>query len=215
MQYFINGTSYSFSTTLSAANDITSITNAAPPVMTASVMPADKSVILLKSGWGELNEQATFSGQNGELAGLDTTDPVYFPVGESAGSYQVAGGFTSLVQVREVKDSGGDTNDFKWGYIDDSSNRQRSKPTDKNPLSLTFTMDYDADLPWFNALVKLDRSRQIVVMRETLPNKDVLLYSGFMAFNNNPSRTRNENMTVSAVMTINSQILRFPASFFA
>lgn len=215
MQYFINGTSYSFSTTLSAANDITSITNAAPPVMTASVMPADKSVILLKSGWGELNEQATFSGQNGELAGLDTTDTVYFPTGESAGSYQVAGGFTSLVQVREVKDSGGDTNDFKWGYIDDRSSRQRSKPTDKNPLSLTFTMDYDADLPWFNALVKLDRSRQIVVMRETLPNKDVLLYSGFMAFNNNPSRTRNENMTVSAVMTINSQILRFPASFFA
>ena len=215
MQYFINGTSYSFSTTLSAASDITSITNAAPPVMTAPVMPADKSVILLKSGWGELNEQATFSGQNGELAGLDTTDTVYFPPGESAGSYQVAGGFTSLVQVREVKDSGGDTNDFKWGYIDDRSSRQRSKPTDKNPLSLTFTMDYDAELPWFNALVKLDRSRQIVIMRETLPNKDVLLYSGFMAFNNNPSRTRNENMTVSAVMTINSQILRFPASFFA
>lgn len=215
MQYFINGTSYSFSTTLSAANDITSITNAAPPVMTATVMPADKSIILLKSGWGELNEQATFSGHNGELAGLDTTDPVYFPAGESAGSYQVAGGFTSLVQVREVKDSGGDTNDFKWGYIDDRSSRQRSKPTDKNPLSLTFTMDYDADLPWFDELVKLDRSRQIVIMRETLPNKDVLLYSGFMAFNNNPSRTRNENMTVSAVMTINSQILRFPASFFA
>ena len=215
MQYFINGTSYSFSTTLSAANDITSITNAAPPVMTAPVMPADKSIVLLKSGWGELNEQATFSGQNGELAGLDTTDRVYFPPGESAGSYQVAGGFTSLVQVREVKDSGGDTNDFKWGYIDDRSSRQRSKPTDKNPLSLTFTMDYDADLPWFDELVKLDRSRQIVIMRETLPNKDVLLYSGFMAFNNNPSRTRNENMTVSAVMTINSQILRFPASFFA
>lgn len=215
MQYFINGTSYSFSTTLSAANDITSITNADPPVMTAPTMPADKSIILLKSGWGELNEQATFSGQNGKLAGLDTTDTVYFPPGESAGSYQVAGGFTSLVQVREVKDSGGDTNDFKWGYIDDRSSRQRSKPTDKNPLSLTFTMDYDADLPWFDELVKLDRSRQIVIMRETLPNKDVLLYSGFMAFNNNPSRTRNENMTVSAVMTINSQILRFPASFFA
>lgn len=217
-QEFINGAKYSFSTTLSAAIAIASISNANPAIASAATLPAEGDIVLLSSNWTELNEQATYvenpTGGGFELAQIDTTDVGLFPPGESAGNYRVAGGFTTLSQIREISQSGGDTNFFTWGYIDDRSPRQRSKPTDQNPLSLTFTMDDDANLAWHPALVELTRSRQLVVMRERLITGDVLLYTGFMSFQKSPSRVRNENMTVTAVMTINSEILRFPASFF-
>ena len=52
-------------------------------------------------------------------------------------------------------------------------------------------------------------------LRERLPTGDVLLYTGYLSFQPSPTRTRNENATVTAVMSINSEILRYPASFFA
>lgn len=52
-------------------------------------------------------------------------------------------------------------------------------------------------------------------MRERLPTGDVLLYTGHVSFQPSPSRVRNENATVTATMSVNSEILRYPASFFA
>ena len=219
-QTFINGAKYSFSTTLAAAVAITAITNADPAVASAAALPTDGDIVLLKSNWTELNDLATYAanpaGGAFELAGVDTSDAGMFPEDEEVpASYQVAGGFISLSQIREITQSGGDTNSFNWGYIDDASPRQRSKPTDQNPLILTFTMDYDPDLPWADALELVSKKRQLVVMRERLPTGDVLLYTGYLSYQKSPSRTRNENMTVTATMSINSEILRFPASFFA
>jgi hypothetical protein len=219
-QTFINGAKYSFSTTLAAAVAIASISNADPAVATAvGAAPAEGDIVLLSSNWTELNELATYAdavaGLNFALAQIDTTDERLYPPGESAGNYRIAGGFTSLSQIRDIQQSGGDTNNFTWGYIDDASPRQRSKPTDQNPLVLTFVMDYDPELPWVDALEALTKSRQLVVMRETLTTGDVLLYTGYIAYQKSPSRVRNENMTVTAVMSVNSDILRFPASFFS
>lgn len=220
-QYFINGAKYSFSTVLGLAVAIASITNDDPAVATVGVggtPPTEGDIVLLQSNWTELNELATYAGavtgQDFVLSGIDTTSERLFPDGESAGSFRIAGGFTSLSQIRDIQQSGGDTNQFTWGYIDDSSPRQRSKPTDQNPLVLTFVMDYDPDLPWPDELEKLSKSRQLVVMRESLPSGDVLVYTGYLTYQKSPSRVRNENMTVTAVMSVNSDILRFPASFF-
>lgn len=210
---FINGSKYAFSTTLGAAVAITAITNASPPAITASPMPANDDVILLQSNWSDLNDQATYTDSLGHLFELDTTDTRLFPPGEGEGSYQVADGFLSLTQIREAPQSGGDTNQFTYGYIDDSGNRQRTKPTDKNAIVITFTLDRDITLPWFAALKKLDKSRQMSVMRETLKSGEILLYTGYWSFQPSPSRTRNENMTVTAVFSVNSEIVSFPPSF--
>lgn len=219
-QYFINGAKYSFSTTLATAVAISAITNAAPPVATAAVAPAEGDILLLNSNWTELNDMAVYAdavvGNSFALAGLDTIDETLFPEDEELpASYRLVGGFTSLSQIREITQSGGDTNQFTWGYIDDSSPRQRSKPTDQNPLVLTFTMDDDPTLPWHDALTLVSKKRQLVTMRERLPTGDVLLYTGYLSFQPSPSRTRNENATVTATMSINSEILRYPAAFFA
>ncbi len=210
---FINGAKYKFSTILGAAVAVSAISNAYPAIMTAGTMPAEDSMVILESGWTDLNDSAYLMGAAGAIAGLDTTDTGTYTPGQSAGSYQLASGFVSLSQIRDIAQSGGDTNQFTYAYIDDKSPRQRSKPTDKNPLVITFTMDYDSTLPWFSALEKLDQTRQLVVMEETLPNGDTLVYTGFVSFQSSPTRTRNENMEVVATMSINSDIVRYPAGF--
>ena len=218
-QQFVNGTKFAFSTILSAPVAITNISNATTAVATAASAPAEGDIIMLMSNWTDLNEQATYAtnvvGSTFDLEQIDTSDENLFIPGESAGSYQVVSGFVSLSQIREVTQSGGDVNNFTWGYIDDRSMRQRSKPTDQNPLILTFTMDWDPELPWVAELEKLSKARQLVVMRERLITGDVLLYTGYVSYQKSPSRTRNENQTVTATMSINSETLRFPASFFA
>lgn len=219
-QTFINGAKYSFSTTLATAVAITAITNDNPAEASAAALPADGDIVLLKSNWTELNDLACYVDGSGsgsfELAGVDTSDVTLFPEDEDLpASYQLVGGFIGLSQIREIAQSGGDTNNFTWGYIDDRSPRQRSKPTDQNPLVLTFTMDYDPTLPWDAALEQVSKNRQMVTMRERLPTGDVLLYTGYLSYNKSPSRTRNENMTVTATMSINSEVLRYPASFFS
>lgn len=219
-QTFINGARYSFSTSLATAIAITAITNNTAGVASAATLPEDGDIVLLKSNWTELNDLACYVDNaiagSFELVGVDTTDVTLFPEDEELpASYQVVGGFVSLSQIREIAQSGGDTNNFTWGYIDDRSPRQRSKPTDQNPLVLTFTMDYDPTLPWDAALEQVSKNRQMVTMRERLPTGDVLLYTGYLSYNKSPSRVRNENMTVTATMSVNSEVLRYPASFFS
>lgn len=218
--HFINGAKYAFSTALAQAVAITGISNAFPAIASAATLPAAGDVVLLQSNWSELNELATYARNPGAgsftLAGVDTTDTgLYFPTESTPANYRVASAFVSLSQIRGIEQSGGDANAFNFSYIDDRGTRQRSKPTDDNPLSLVFTMDEDSTLPWFEALRIVSRKRQLVTMRERLPEGDVLLYTGYMSFNPSPSRTRNENRTVRATMSVNSEILRFPASDFA
>ena len=219
-QTFINGAKYAFSTTLGIAVPITAINNQVDAVATTATPPADGDIVLLKSNWTDLNDLAAYAdnagGNSFEMVGVDTTDTSLYPEDEEIpASYQLVGGFVSLSQIREISQSGGDTNNFTWGYIDSRSPRQMSKPTDQNPLVLTFTMDYDPTLPWDAALEQVSKARQMVTMRERLPTGDVLLYTGYLSYQKSPSRVRNENMTVTATMSINSEVLRYPAAFFA
>jgi hypothetical protein len=220
-QEVINGAKYAFSTILGAAVVLESISNANPAVATDAAggesMPAAGSIVLLKSNWGDLNDIATYLSAGGVLEQIDTSNLRYFPEDESApASLRPVSGFTSLTQIRDIQQSGGDTNTFTWGYVDSSGRRQFSRPTDQNPLVLTFILDRDVSLPWHDKLDEMSAKRQLVVMRETfVESGDVLLYTGYVAFQKSPSRVRNENMTVTAVMTVNSDILRFPADFFA
>lgn len=214
-QTFVNGAKYAFSTTVGAIVALTAISNANPAVASGASLPADGDIVLLQSNWTDLNDQATYAGAAGVLSKIDTTDTTLFPTGESdPASYQVLSDFVNLSQIRDIQQSGGDSNTFTWGYIDDRSVRQRSKPTDQNPLVLTFVLDYDSSIPWFDALEAVSKTRQICAMRETLITGDVLLYTGYISFQKSPTRVRNENMTVTAVMSVNSEILRFPANFF-
>lgn len=215
-QFFVNGAQYAVFTAVGAPVAIADISNAKPPVANTATPPAAGDIVLLNSNWSDLIGQAVraanpVAATSFELDGLDTTSLALYPAGEGAGSFSLLSAPVNLTQIRDIQQSGGDYNDFSWAYVEDRSLRSRSKPTNANPVKLTFTLDYDPDLQWYNALDTLTKKQILTAMRETLPNGDVLYYTGYLAMNKSPTRVRNENMTVQAVMTINSEVLRYAA----
>lgn len=213
---FPNGAKLAVSTTRSAAAAITALSNAAPPSATTAVAPATGTYAIVTSNWPQLNGEAVratnVDATHFTLDGLNTSDVVRYPAGEGIGSFQTVGGFVSLTQVRDMSFSGGDQNYFTYQYLEDEGGRQRQKPTFKSPLTIKITLDYDPALPWFDAMVDIDRLREAVVVRETLSNGDVLLFVGEVSFNKVPTQTANENMTVTATVSLQADPIRYNAA---
>lgn len=214
MQTFINGTKYAVSTTLAPLSPITGITNAVEAVASATVLPTDGDIVVLNSGWTELDENIARvkDAATGKftLEGRNTTDTTRFPVGESAGGYETAGGFVSLSQVTSVELSGGEQQFYTWQYIEDPTGRQRQKPTFKNAQSIVIEMDDDPNKPWHAALTELDRKGTPCVLREILANGDTIYYYGYISYQKVPSKTMNENMKVSATFSLAAEPIRYP-----
>lgn len=211
-----NGARYAVATAISAASAITAITNAAPPVASVAAPPADGSIIVVTSGWPDLNGSVARSddatANTFELEGLDTSDLVRYPAGEGVGTYQVASAFQNIPKIRSVEMSGGEQQFFQYQYVDDASGKQLQAPTFKSAQTLTLQVDYDPSLPHFAVLVELDRKRQPVVLRETLTNGDVIYYFGWFSFNKVPSKTLNEFMTNQATFSLTADPIRYDAA---
>lgn len=211
---FINGARYAIATTVAAPVAISAVTNAAPPVASAATTPNNGDVLIIESGWPDLNEVIVKSageveGVSFQMAGYDATDTVRYPAGEGIGTYSVASNFVSMDQVRDVTTDGGDQQYFDYQYVEDAGGRQRRKPTFKNAMGFNIVLDYDPDKPWYDALKNADRVKDPVVLRETLPNGDVLYYYGYIGFNGVPTKTINENMTVQASFSLQSDPIRY------
>lgn len=216
---FPNGTQYAISAALLAAIPITALTNANPPVASStSAPPVDGSVIVLNSGWSSISDAvAVTSGADTQaktfkLANLNTLDVGAFPAGLGIGSAQVVSGWVALDQVANVASSGGDQQYYQYQYVEDTSGRQRQKPTVKNPLTVTLTQDYDPDKPWYAALIAADRAKKPVVLRATLPSGDTMYYVAFPSFNEVPTQNVNQNMQNVATFSLLNAPVRVKAA---
>lgn len=213
---FINGTRYSFSKTLAAAAAISAISNANPAVASAVAPPEDGSILVLKSAWSNLGETVARSANadtdSFELEGVDTTSTALFPAGGGAGTYQEVDSWVDLDQVRDVVMAGGDQQTFSFQYVEDPTSRQRQKPTFKNAITMTFSLDYDPDKPWYAALIAADRLREPVVVRGVLPNGQMLLYYAYPSFNKVPVGQVNENLQNTAVFYLIADPIRYEAA---
>lgn len=213
----INGAKYAIATALAVPSAITDITNADPAVASAAAPPVVGDILLLSSGWPELNEAVVragvvTAGTSFELEGIDTTDTVRFPAGEGIGAFQIVTGFVNLPKIHDIQASGGEQNFSQRQYVDDPSGKQVQAPTFKSAQSRKYMMDYDPTKPHFDALVTLDRKKGfITVLRETLPNGDVIYYAGYLSFNKEPTRALNEFMSNEMTFSMSSDSIRYAA----
>lgn len=210
---FPNGTVFSVSTVLGAALAVSAITNANPAVASTTAPPADGSILIVKSGWPELNERVVradnAAASTFALEGIDTTSLARFPAGQGAGSVIPVTTWVDLSQVTGVEKTGGEQQFFQWRYVEDRSSRQRQRPTFKNAKVITLTLDYDPALAWYEALREADAVKDTVVLRARLPNGDALYYLVYPSFDADPSMTLDQNMQNTATFSMTSEFTRY------
>lgn len=210
---FPNGTVFSVSTALGAALAMTALTNANPAVASVAAPPAAGAILLVKSGWTELNERivraADPTADSVALEGINSVSTVRYPAGQGIGQLVPVDAWVDLSQVTNIEKTGGEQQFFQWRYVEDRSSRQRQRPTFKNAKLLTLTLDYDPALAWYEALVEADAMKDPVALRARLPNGSELYYYVYPSFDGDPSMTLDQNMQNTATFSMTSEFTRY------
>lgn len=217
MSIMLNGAKYAIATALAQAVNITNITNAAPPLALAATTPVANDIVLLSSGWGRLDEAPARVGTvvantSFQLLGYDATDVLQYPAGEGLGTYIIASNFINLPKIHDIQKSGGEQNYGTRQYVSDPSGKQVSAPTFKSARNRTYMLDYQPDLPHFAALIELDRTQEITILRETLRNGDVIYYAGRVSFDQDPTTALNEFISNAMGFAPTADSIRYPAA---
>lgn len=215
MSIMLNGAQYAIASVLAQAVAISNITNANPALALAAATPTAGDIVIVSSGWSTVDEAPAKVGTVIEdasfgLLGYDTTDLVFHPAGEGVGEYVVASGWVNLPKIHDIQKSGGEQNYATRQYVSDPSGKQVQAPTFKSARNRTYLLDYQPDKPHFAALVELDKSQKITVLRETLRNGDVIYYAGRASFDQDPTTALNEFLSNSFAFSPTADSIRYP-----
>lgn len=209
MSIMLNGAKFAIATVIGPAVPLTAISNAVNAVTTPAI--PEGSVAILQSGWSELDEAPVLALDAGELSGYDTSDLVRFPAGEGVGSYMLASGFINLPKIHDIQKSGGEQNYSTRQYVSDPSGKQVQAPTFKSARTRTYLLDYQPDKPHFDALIELDRTQELTILRETLRNGDVIYYAGRVGFDKDTTTALNEFLSNALSFAPTADSIRYPA----
>lgn len=209
-----NGAVLSIATTYGAAIPFTVLTNAAPPVATATAHGLTNLDILeVSSGWLGLDQRpARVSGStanNFNLEGHDTLSTSQFPAGSGLGSVRKVLTWTQISQVMDPATSGGDQRFVNWNYLEDGNANERAKPTNKAAKVLTLKLADDPAQAWNAVLKAADYAGTPRIIRLALPNGSFIYYNSYVGFDDEPSLGFNNIMQVSLTLTSAARFVRY------
>lgn len=209
-----NGAVLSIATTYGPAIPTTLLSNAAPPVATATAHGLTNSDILeVTSSWLGLDQRpARVAGSTANtvnLEGHDTTDLIRFPAGGGLGSMRKVLTWTQIDQVMDPATSGGDQRFVNWNYLEDGNANERAKPTNKAAKILTLKLADDSAKAWNAVLKAADASGTPRIIRLALPNGSFIYYNSYVGFDDEPSLGFNNIMQVSLTLTSAARFIRY------
>lgn len=209
-----NGATLQIASAYGAAIPVTALSNANPAVATAAAHGlADGDIISVTSGWTRLNDRAarvdnSLSGSF-ELEKINTLNVQPYPAGSGAGSVREVTAFVEISQITDVGTSGGDQQFTTFGFLADDDDRQL--PTSKNPISMSFTVADDPDLPYVAVVEEADEDKQPRVLRLNLPGGSVILYSAYVSITATPTLSRNNVMSRTITISLAGRSTRYSA----
>ncbi|RMN71581.1 phage tail protein [Pseudomonas syringae] len=209
-----NGATLQIASEYGAAIPVTALSNANPTVATAAAHGlADGDIIAVTSGWTRLNDRAarvdnSLSGSF-ELEKINTLNVQPYPAGSGAGSVREVTAFVEISQITNVDTSGGDQQFTTFGFLADDDDRQL--PTSKNPISMSFTVADDPDLPYVAVVEEADEDKQPRVLRLNLPGGSVILYSAYVSITATPTLSRNNVMSRTITISLAGRSTRYSA----
>lgn len=207
-----DGSTVAIATTYGAVKTVTAINNANPGVITSAAHGLLNGAFYeLKSGWQKLNERIFKAGNVAtnalDVSGFDTTNASDYPSGTGAGSLREITGWTQIAQILEFTTNGGEQQFSNFSFLEDSFERQL--PTVTSAQSLQIGVADDPTLPGYLALKLAGEQRAIRAIRVTLPNGSVLLYNGFVSFNETPTLNKGSVMQVTATVSLQGRPVRY------
>ncbi|BBP60359.1 phage tail protein [Pseudomonas sp. St316] len=209
-----NGATLEIATTYGTAIPVTALSNANPAVATAAAHGlTDGDIIAVTSGWTRLNNRAARVSDSDTgtfaLENINTTNVQPYPAGSGVGSVREVTGFVEIPQITDVNPSGGDQQFLTFGFLADDDDRQI--PTTKNPISMTFTVADDPDLPYVAVVEAADEDKAIRVLRLNLPGGSSIIYNGYVTITATPALGRNNLMTRVITLSLAGRPTRYSA----
>ncbi|MDQ0082943.1 hypothetical protein J2W35_003302 [Variovorax boronicumulans] len=209
-----NGSVLSLATTYGAAIPMTVLTNAAPPVATATAHGLTNGDILeVTSGWLGLDARparvAGSTTNNFNLEGHDTADTTKYPVGSGLGSVRKVLTWTQISQVMDPATSGGEQRFVNWNYLEDGNASERSKPTNRSAKVLTLKLADDPAQPWNAVLAAADAAGTPRILRLALPGGSFLYYNVYVGFDPEPSLSFNNIMQLTVTLNSAARFIRY------
>lgn len=210
-----NGVLFALATSYAAADTVTAVTNANPGVATTAAPHgiADGAFIEVTSGWSKLNNRIVRAdnavGTSITYEGIDTSNTQTYPAGSGIGSIREITNWTQVSQILECTTSGGDMQFVTYSFLEQDFESQL--PTQSSPMSIEMTIADDDTLPGFLALKAVAETRNLVGLRATLPNGSLILFNGYVSFNETPTMTKGQVMGVKATFNLQGRPVRYAA----
>lgn len=202
-------------TAYAAADTVSSVTNANPAVATTSAAHGitNGAFVEVTSGWSKLNNRivrvANAAASALDYEGINTTSTQNYPAGSGGGSIREITTWTQVSQVLELTSSGGEMQFTTYSFLEQDFESQL--PTQSSPMTITISVADDASLPGYIALKNAAGTRALVGLKATLPDSSLILYNGYVSFNETPSMTKNSVMACQATFSLQGRPVRYAA----
>lgn len=210
--YLPDGSTVALATTYAAAKTITAISNANPAVVSCTAHGlTDGDLIELTSGWSRLNGRtfrvASSLTDTFALEDVDTTDTAVFAAGSGVGTFKEISAWTSVTQILKFEVSGGEQQFATYQFLEADS--ESKVPTITSAMSVDFSVADDPALDGFKALKTAGEARAIRTMKVATKDGSIILYCGYISFNDSPKMSAGNIMECSGALAMIGKNVRY------
>lgn len=207
-----NNCAYAVASAYATAISVTAATNAAEAVLTTATNTyAVGDYLEFTSGWskatGRVFRVKTATTTSVTLEGFDTTDTTQFPAAGGTGSLRKISTWTSMNQVLGFEPQGGDPKYATVPLLD--SDTEISLPDGFSATNINITLVDDPAQAHNAVLRTASNGAKVAAFKVVLPSGAILLYSGYVAFNENPTMTKGSVMAVKATLALTGKVVRY------
>ena len=206
-----NGTTFSLATAYAPALTVTAASNAVECVLTVTNTLAPGDIVEFASGWSRANNRLfrlkAATGGSVTLEGFDTSLQALFPTGSGGGTIRKVNTWQQITQILENTSSGGEPQYQTFSFLEQDFDSQI--PTTTSAQSLAMTIADDPSLPGYIALRGAALTRAVTGLKANLPQGGVILYNTLVAFDETPSMTKGNLMSVKAGFALQNRPVRY------
>jgi hypothetical protein len=206
-----NGITLALATAYGSNISVSAVTNANPAVCTAAGHGlVNGDLVEFTSGWAKANNRiyrVSLASTTFALEGLDTSSTTLFPAGSGTGTVRKLTTLTQISQILDISSSGGDMQFANYSFLENDYETQL--PTQASAQSITISVADDQTLAGYIALKAAAQTRALTGLKATLPNGSILLYNGYVSFDETPSMTKNQVMACKGTFSLQGRPVRY------